>query len=361
MILLSDEAMAALTGSHKRYVRVSSWLGDELLADDIPVDAGSEESDRSLSVPERVTLTVPAKKQGTLWSPTADDHPLASKGQRLRVELGIGSDSGEIEWSNRGEYIIFESATEGDAVTVDARGLLHLIDEARLITPYQPSGTILSTLRGLVMPALTVDATDAPADRAVPSGINYDEDRLGAVNELLDAWPAAAYVTEDGVLKVVSATQSTTPVLSITDGAGGTVERIAGSDSRDGAFNVVVARGTAADGGQVQGVAYARPPYDVDGAFNPLPVPFFFPSPLLTTVAQAQAAAKTVMERKMRQRSLSFRVDMVPHPAIQLGDVISLTGAGYVNLPCSVEALSLPYREDGGTAELTVRGLEWTG
>ena len=363
MIPLSAEAHAALTGSHKRYVRASSRLGDELLAESVPIDSGDEECDRSLSVPERVTLTVPARHRGTSWSPTTDDHPLAAKGQRLLIEVGIGSDSGEIEWFNRGEFVIFETTTDGDAVTVECRGLLHLIEEARLITPFQPSGTIISTLRALVEPALTVDVTGAPADWSVPAGINYDEDRLAAVRELLDAWPADAYVTEDGVLAVVPAEQSMTPVLSITDGAGGTIERVVGTDTRDGAFSVVVARGTAADGGQVQGVAEAPPgsPYALGGNFNALPVPFFFPSPLLTTNAQCTAAARTVRDRKLRQRALSFTVQMVPHPGLQIRDVVSLTTDEHTDLLCTVEALRLPYREDGGLQELTARSLSWTG
>ncbi len=359
MITLSAGALDVLTRSHKRYVAVESWRGGQLLAADIPVTDVSEETDRTLRVPERVTLTVPRLDRGVSWSPIADDHPLAANGQTLRVKLGVGLGNAEVEWFQRGVFLIEDSAADGDTVNVTAVGLLALIDEARLVSPYQPTGTLAQTLRGLIEPALTVVVDATLVDRSVPAGINYDEDRLAAVEELLDAWPADAHVDSAGYLRVVPPAQSTTPVLDLTDGAGGTVITASGSSTREGAANVVVARGTAVDGGQVQGVAYdiGDGPKAHGGPFNPLPVPFFFASPLLTTVDQCSAAALTVLNRLRRNAGREFRVSMVPNPAVQAGDVVSVTTADYTGLACSVEALTLPYHAGGGAATLTVRAV----
>lgn len=358
MITLSAAATSVLTRSHQVYLAVDSWLGGRLLAADIPVTAASEETDRTIRVPERVTFTVPRRDRGVSWSPVGDDHPLRAAGQRLRVRLGIGLANGSIEWFQRGWFLIHDSAVDGDTVTVNAVGLLALIDEARLVSPFQPTGTLVSTLRALVEPALTVAVDTALTDRAVPSGINYDEDRLGAVLELLDAWPADASINPDGVLAVTTATPSTVPVLSITNGAGGTIVTDAGSSTREGASTVVVARGTAPDGGQIQGTAFQTGgPTANGGPFNPLPVPFFYQSPLLTTVLQCQAAATTVQTRRQRLTARQFTVDMVPHPGLQGGDVVALTTSDVTALPCSVEALTLPYVASGGAQRLTLRSL----
>ncbi|TWJ23133.1 DUF5047 domain-containing protein [Micromonospora endolithica] len=357
MITLSAEAASVLTGSYRLRVAVESWLGEQLLAEDVPVASASEDVDRSLRVPERIALTVPRHDRGTSWSPVTDDHPLAASGQRLRVQLGVDLGGGTTEWIQRGWFVVQESTADGDAVTVEAVGMLALVDEARLVSPFQPSGSLVSTLRGLVEPALTVVVDPALADRSVPAGVNYDEDRLGAVMELLDAWPADAAVTEDGYLFVSPATPSTTPVLTLTDGAGGTVVTTAGKSTRDGAFNVVVARGVAADGGQIQGVAYDRfGPKAIGGEFNPLPVPFFYASPLLTTVAQCTAAAETVLARRRRTTARQFTVRTVPHPGLQAGDTVAVTADEYTGL-CVVETLSLPYTAGGGPQTLTVRSL----
>lgn len=358
MIELSDEALSVLTRSHRRRVMVESWRGTELLADNVPVDVAFEEADRSRRTPERVTLTAPRIWRGESWSPIEAGHPLAAHGQRLRVQLGIEIGNGVTEWFQRGWFIIHNAQADGDTVNVEAVGLMHLIEEARFVTPFQPSGTLVSTLRALIEPALTVIIEAGLTDRSVPSGINWDEDRFGAVQELIDAWPADWRVTEDGYLSVFPATTPTTADLTLTDGAGGTLIEATGSSSRDGAFNTVVAQGTTSDGAPVQGVAYDYTgPKAVGGAFNPLPVPFYFPSPLLTTVAQAAAAAQTVLARKRREAGREFRVEMVPHPALQAGDTVSITTDDYTDLLCTVEALSLPYTAGGGSQTLTVRSL----
>jgi Domain of unknown function (DUF5047) len=357
MITLSVAAQDILTRSHVRYLAVESWRNGQLLAADIPVSEASEETDRTLRVPERVTVTVPRLDRGVSWSPVADDHPLAANGQTLRVKLGVGLANGEVEWFQRGVFLVEDATADGDTVTVTAVGLLALVDEARLVSPHQPSGTLVSTLRGLIEPALTVVVDATLVDRSVPAAVNFDEDRLGAVLQLLDAWPADAYVDPAGVLQVKPAAQASTPVLALTDGTGGTVITASGSSTRDGAANVVVARGTASDGGQVQGVAYdtSGGPKSYGGPFNPLPVPHFFSSPLLTTVAQCNEAAATVLARLRRGTGRELRVSMVPHPGVQVGDVVSVTTDDHTGLACSVEALALPYQASGGAMTLTVR------
>lgn len=357
MISVSATTSSVLAGSSWIYkIRVESWRGDELLDDDVPVSAGAEETDRSLRVPERVTLIVPRRYRGVSYAPTADDSPLAANGQRLRVLLGVAARNDETEWLQRGEFVIQDAQLSGDVVNVTAAGLLSLIDEARLVSPYQPTGTIGSTLRGLLEPALTVDLTAAPSDRNVPSTINFDEDRLQAALDLLDAWAADGHVAADGVFTVTAAGQSTTPQLVISDQT--TAARVAGESSRDGGYNVVVARGTASDGGVVQGVAYETSgPKAYGGPFNPLPVPFFFPSPLLTTTAQCQAAAVTVLERKRRASARRFRVEMVIDPTVQAGDVAQLVTTDLQIPACAVESLRLPYTPGGGAMTVDVRSL----
>jgi hypothetical protein len=355
---MSAEALAIVQRSFVMEVRAESWRDGELLADDIPVADGGEDLDRSLNVPERVTLTVPREVRGVDWDPGADpDHPLASFGQQLHISYGVDIGGG-FEWLQRGWFLITDSAADGDTVTVTAQGLLTLVDEARFVSPFQPASgdTLVSTVRALVEPALTVQFGDALVDRAVPLAMQWDEDRLGALNEVVDAWPADTRVTEDGILLVDELDDTGSPVLELTDGVGGTVVRWQGATTRDGAFNVVVAQGENTDGNQLRGTAYdLTSPYRIDGPFSPLPVPYFYSSPLLTTVAQCRKAAQTTLARLRRTASRRLNVTMVPHPGLQLGDVVSVTGAGLTAALCMIEALSLPYMP--GTMTLTLRVL----
>ncbi len=359
MIDLSSAAAAALLrGNQRRYVRVESWRDDTLLDDDVPVAAGSLEVDRSSNVPERLSLSVPRYDRGVDYTPTDQAGPLAASGQRLRVQVGIGLAAGEVEWLQLGWFVLLSAEPRGDTIEVEAAGLLWLIQEARLINPLQPSGTLQSTIRQIVEPALTVVFDAGLTDRAVPSTINYDNDRLGALNATLDAWPAAASVTADGYLSVVPATDPAAAVLELTDGAGGTVIQARGTSTRDGVFNAVVAEGQTSDGGIVRGVAYdltSRNRYG--GPFSPLAVPFFFDSPLLTTQTQAQTAAATRLATLLRSTAQLYDVDLVPYPALEDGDRITLTTDRYGSFDAVVEALTLPLLAAGGNMALTVRRL----
>lgn len=358
MIATSEIVRSMLdSGSSFTYhLKVSSWLGDELLAEDVPVAAASEDSDRSINVPERVTLTVPRVDQGYDWTPTTDEHPLAAAGQTLKVSLGVGQGADGIEWFQRGEFLIQDTQEDTDSVQVTAVGLLALIEEARFVAPFQPTGTIASTLRELIEPALTANLENAPADRAVPtSAVNWDTDRLGALYELMDAWPADLRVNEQGYLEIVTDTDPTVAVRSFTNGVGGTLVTASGSSSRDGGFNVVVATGQASDGNEVRGTAYVSSgPWSYGaGPANPLPVPFGYASPLLTNNGQCAAAALTVLRRKMRLAVLRrYTVTAVVDPTIQLGDPVAVTTDHVTDLLCTVEALQLPYTP--GAMTLTV-------
>lgn len=352
MIELSTLAAASLLhGAQRRFVRVESWYDDRLLHDDIPIAAGREEVDRGSNVPERVTLSVPSVDKGYDFSPYAYDSPLAANGQMIRVLLGIGLGVDRIEWITRGWFVIESSEDQGETIEVQAAGLLYKIQEAGLINPFQPKTTMKAAIRSLVEPAITVDFDSALVDRSVPANANYDQDRLQALNITLAAWPAIAEVTNEGYLYVSPGDDKTTVDVALSTTDGGTVMTRTGSSSRQGVYNTVVAQGTKADGGVVRGVAYEPTgPRRYGGPFNELAVPLYFDSPLITTGAQAKAAANTRLRTLRRNISISYNVTCVPHPGIQAGDLITIDGVSYI-----VEGLALPYTAGGGEMTMKVR------
>jgi len=355
VIELTDLAEAALLrGNQRRYLNIESWYDDELVDDDLPVSQGREEVDRASNVPERVTFSVPKRARGVSYLPTEIDSPLAANGQVVRVSLGIGTSQDQVEWLQRGWFVITSSEPRGDQIEVECAGLLWKIQEARLVNPLQPSGTFKSTIQNLVEPALTVEFDPTLSDRAVPTSVNYDDDRLGALNATLAAWPAVAEVNADGYLYVTSASDPATVSLALSSGTGGTVIEKATTSTREGIYNAVVAQGTASDGALVRGVAYdTTGPKRSGGPFNELPVPLFFDSPLITTQAQANTAAASRLVTLKRQTGVFYDVRMVPHPALQTGDRVTLDGLAGV-----VEALTLPLTAGGGEQTLRVREIE---
>jgi hypothetical protein len=352
MITISSAAASSLLrGNQKRFVRVESWYDDQLLSDNLPVEGGKEDVDRGSNVPERVTFSVPIRSGGVDYTPSDLLSPLAANGQVIRVSLGIEIAFEEIEWMQRGWFVITDSEVRDDAVEVEAAGLLWKIDEARLVSPYQPSGTFKSAIQKLVEPALTVEFDSTLVDRAVPAGINYDDDRLAALQTTLDAWPARADVTEEGYLLVSPVADPVTVSVALSTGPGGTVISKVGRSTRDGVYNAVVVEGQTADGGVVRGVAYdLNGPKRSGGPFNELPMPLFMSSPLVTTAAQAQAAANSRLLTLKRSLSFTYDVEMVPHPALQAGDLVTLDGE-----PGVIERLSTPWSAGGGSQTATIR------
>jgi len=353
MITLSDAAAAVVAGSYRYHCRVESWRAGSLLHADVPVVTATETFDRSMRVAARLELAVPKTVDGYSWLPEGDDHPLAPWGQRLRVSLGVDLGRQRVEWFTRGTFVILDAESDGDdTVTVSAGGMLTLIEEARLVSPYQPTGTLKSAIRGLVEPALTVLFDPALTDRALPT-LQFEEDRLQALWDVLDAWPADARVTPEGVLEIFPAEEETSDYTPVGTVAGVTVSR-GGSASREDATSAVVARGSAADGAQVQSAWFDLDPGSptrYGGPFNPLPVPYYYFSPLLTTVPQCRDAARTIGFRRKRNTRRPFRVDCTPQPHLQAGDVVTTRDGRNV----VIEAGTLPYRPGQGAMQLTVR------
>jgi hypothetical protein len=210
--------------------------------------------------------------------------------------------------------------------------------------PGGATSTFAGTIRNVCEPAIPVVFDAALADRALPSTLTWDDDRLGALQEMLNAWPAEALVQPEGFL-LVTPVATGTSVAALTDGTGGTVIQWQAGVSRDGAASAAVAQGQDAGGAQLQGVAYntdVNSPTYLGGPFNPLPVPVKMFSPLLTTQAQCRKAASTLLKRTLRHSGRTLAASTPPNPLLQVGDAVTVTGAGYTNRVVEINAMSLP-------------------
>ena len=353
MITVSDTARTLInSGRYVYHVRASAWLGDQLLHDNVPIASGSEEGDRDLAVTDRVTLRVPRRAYGMDWTPTAGDSPLAARDQTLKISLGIGQGADEPEWFQRGEFLITETVPSGsDELAVTCASLLTLADEARFTTPFVPATTLGGTLRKLLEPSVLVDLTDAPGDRSITlTTVAWDTDRLAAVNEVLDAWPAEAVMTEQGILRVYPTTPPTEALRTFSDEAGGTVVSAAGYSRRVDPVTTVIATGYAADGAEVRTVypvLESGPPGSLAGTpgrlTDKLRVPTKIVSGLLSNLGQTSATARFLSTRMARRYTLKrLLVETAPDPTIQLGDCVGVWAEQVWTLG-TVETLDLPY------------------
>lgn len=311
--------------SHRVKVTADAWLAGELIAENVPILAGSLTDAADQRIPEALTLTVPARgRDGRVWVPASHLDPLSQHGQRLRLSHGVTRADGSILTVQLGWFGIDDWTSNGWQVEVAASGLARVLDDAGLLAPTSPpaGATFASEAARLVESLLPIAVDVALADRAAPGALAWQDDRLAALYELADAWPAQLRVDEQGVLFVTVPYDDDTdgPDVTLVERAG-TVISSASSGSRQGVASVVVARGEdAGDGDRPPVVGYSidTDPDSPTFAERYGSVVAYFASPLLTTAAQCIAAART-RRATLSRAGRVIPVETVPDARIRQG------------------------------------------
>ena len=373
MIDISTDLDGVLAGySYRVYYRLQSWLADTVLAEDIPATNVVEEQDATMRVEERLTFEVPVEIDGVSWVPTSFDSVLGCYGQRILAQIGVELENGFIEWLNRGIFLIESAETDGNSIQVECLGLKQMLDEAELATEFQPTtgATFGGTIQQLVEPGITVELDQAPTSKVIPkSAVTWSDNRLDDVYTVLEAWPAQARISVEGHLVVTTVPEDPTTldsVFSFTDGTGGTVMEYTASITREGAYNSVIAIGQYNDdAGPLAGLPIVHTaldtdpnsPYSLLGNFSPYLVPYKHESPLLDQHVETLLAADTKLRELRLRASRTVRISCVPHPALQLGDAVTLNSSrlGLSSALGRVDAFTLPYSPNGASMDITVR------
>lgn len=306
--------------------KVSSWLGATVLADSVPA-RGRAVWARSQKVPESLQLTVPrfsVENDATFdWLPGVEaGAPLARFGQVLDVTVQAGGVDGRL-----GRYLITGWQDQGTDLRVTATGLLQTAADDRLTTVTAPrdGGTLRSEFLRLLPPNVQASFSGL-VNRDCPRAMEWPDDRLEALYEIADAWPARLLSDPWGQVQVLPPLGDPVPVVTLTDGEGGTVVSAPPSDTRERSYNRVVAR-SSATGVDVQAIAEVRSgPMSVSGPYGA--VTKFFTSPLLLTQEQCFSAAQTQLAASVRP-SRTLQVEMAPDPRIEIDDAVAVvTGKG---------------------------------
>jgi hypothetical protein len=362
-----------LAQPHRIDCRIRSIYGGAYIADDIPIVSGDLTADDGQAVPERLTIEVPVRDAGTAWEPRDPGDPLNNFGQRLEVAAYIipRSAMANIEVP-LGQFRIQDWHAGRDSVRVEAVGLLKVVEEARLTVPASPlSGqTYTEAIEWLMDDLLPIEfAAGLPADVEVSQVVQWDEDRLGAIFDLLDAWGARGRVNAEGVFLIEPYTMSTEPVVTWRDGERGTVVSAPRSGSRDGIFNAVIARSSSQELEEYEKMIAQAAVFDMrpespvawNGPFGR--VPYFHTSPLIQSAKQAEQTAATILQRLTRWATTRV-VTAMPDPRPELGDIgriVTQEHAGPTDLTGEVVGYRLPLTAAQGAAQYTVSTMGVVG
>ena len=348
-----------LAGAVQWVPTMSAWLDGALLAETVPVRRGRLSADGSSQVPERLTFSVPRWADRRDWLPGDDaTHPLARFGQYVIPTIVVTSPITGIQYETvLGRFKIqnWKHDTDSGLINVEAVGVLQVAADDRLPSPLAPTGTLASEFRRLLPPGLSAAISPALVDRQCPRSMEWSDDRIGALYEIADAWPARIRTDQWGQIAVLPALADTpTPVVSLTDGEGGTVIGTARADTRDQAYNRIVVRASSTDSAN-------RPPIQVvvDQTSGPmsasgpyLPVTKFWSSPLIETATQARAAGITMLANSLRP-SRTVPVTLAPDPRLDLDDAVEIISDGVRDWGY-ITAYDLPLTIDDGEMRVDI-------
>lgn len=342
---VSADLLAALRGAPALASRVDVWRAGQLVARDLPVASGTVTITAGQGVRGLVDLVV-QDPDGAL-APRLPGDPLAPYGQELVVRAGVRL-GGVTEWVVLGWFGIQEVtvtegytaytragepeqvwASRGATITVRAADRLQKVSDARFIAREQPArATVFAEAERLLQAcAVPWKPPAAPVVNAsIPSGVTYDDDRLGALTKLATVVGAEVAATPHGAVTMVPAQADLAAAPSWVATADEPLHvSVRRGFSRTGLYNAAVSRGATTDGSQpLQAVRLADPggPLDPYGPFGLKP--YFHTSNLLTTQAAVDAAAVTTLARVSQVRRMTVPVEMVPNPALECGDLVQL-------------------------------------
>lgn len=289
------------------------------------------------------TLTADATRNGR-WDgrlsfvgndllPTRPSDILTPFGTRVKAELGLELLDGSVSTVPFGTYEITSAGTGRSAgkrtVEIGLGDVSGIVDRYRFETPLTVvTGTDLGTMINLVVsnrtgfnPGVPLVGASLGADRTF--GMDSSTAPWSELLDVLNGFSRTAWYDRTGAIQVGTVNvdpAAAYPLSSLASLA---------SDFNTKPPNVIVARGEPQDGSPpVQAVAMdadpSSPTYAGTGpGTSPYGrVTYFYSSPLLLTVSQAQSAANTILAQNVGAGA-TYTLTVPYDPTVSAGDVVS--------------------------------------
>jgi len=363
MYVRSPAFDTAVRNSHTVINRADVLLNGVVVASGLPVTAGSVNVDSTAATRRRGQITV-VDATGALI-PLLSSSTLSPYGRELRLWRGIQYPDGTTEMLPVGTLRIGSSEAadnSGQVINVLAYDRARTIARARFETPYQIQagtnyGTAIQTLLSTQMSGLTfnfvtvtnttpllvfdqqVDPWASAQSMATSIGCDLFFDPLGVCVLRLTPNPATANIDWD--YSGGSNSMLMPPVdWTMTDDPG---------------YNGIVVDGEPPGLPPVHSVVYdtnpQSPTYSL-GTYGK--VPYFLRSQFVTTQAQADAAAASLLIQE-RGGTEQAKFSAIPHPAHEGGDIVKVADAALgISDNFVIESFTMPLTAEG-TATFTCK------
>lgn len=294
--------------------------------------------------------------------PTLPTELLAPYGNEVFVERGIRYVNGATELVSLGYFRIY-SSEQGEApdgeIRLECKDRMSGIVEARLFQPTQyvagiTLGEIFSELVLEVYPDAVIEWDDNTDTATLARSIVAEEERYAFLHDLVTAAGKVMYFDHRGVLVIRDSPSETEPVFDVNGGTDGVLVSMSRQVSREGVFNAVVAFGEAPDTEEpvraVQVDNNPDSPTYFEGRFGK--VPRYYSSPFITTLEQAEGAARSILVRSL---GLPYNVDFsaVPNPALEPLDPVSVVLPQGETETHIIDSLTIPLASQGALTAKT--------
>lgn len=330
---VSAKFLQAVASSHRMNSRVTVLTtvgqnGTTPTGTVIPVSSGNCTFDSTANVTGVFSLVTSQN-----WPVNYKDL-LSCYGNELFIERGVTYGDGTTEWVSQGYFRIDkvnQQAAPSGPVTVTGSDRMQGIIDARIPSPwvFVPGTTVAGIITALVSDAypwatFSIDASLTTA--TINAQQVTTDDRFGFINDLVTSYGMIWYWDYRGVLVVKPPPPLGSPVSTISSGRNGVMVSMSRILDRSAVYSGCVASGQQATGNP--------PPFAIVVDSNPNSptywygnfgkIPRFYSSSFLTTDAQCQSAAQSIL---LQSTGLPYELDfgMVPNPALMPWDPVTIS------------------------------------
>lgn len=355
MYAVSSEFLAAIRASHTMIVQATAYRsgyvvpgGGNLLVLDgtVRADGGSD-----------VRRTVEGLRVASADGRTQTLHDvLDERGTELQISRGVVYPTGRVELAPVARVrinSIEDDLAEPGVVAISGQDrAVRIIDDKFLAPRAAVAGTrITAQITTLIQETLPNAAVwdDSGSTASVPAGIVWEQERWDAIRSLGDSIACTVYADARGDFHIAPIpTFDTAAAWTIDAGLAGVLVTGQRSRSREGVYNVVVVTSSPTDGAvPVSGIAQDTDPLSATRVSGPFGrVPRFYSSALVSTQAQAQAAAKALLDQSLGRTTTISLTSMV-NPALEVGDRINVVLPDGITVYHIADGFDVPLAPDG--------------
>lgn len=317
-----------LAAGHRHYARVEVWSGLGVqLETDLTFLSGAVEATLASRVARNFTMTVPS-----YLYPDDPGDLLAPFGNELRVFYGVRLGDGSLKYTwpvFRGRIRNVTKSSDGTC-SVQCADRAADVADVNFVTPRNsdPTLTINEQWQQLVVEAIPdaqFGASDSFAKLIQP--LTWEFERASAMDEMSRSVGALWYPLAAGefVLRRFPWNVAASPVITLSDKAGGIVNSWMSTRSRDSIFNVVTVTSERLNG---DGAVFATAsdttvgsPTSIAGGFGVRSRQERLQTP--STQGGAMGAAEALLRTYVAPTE-EWTLSVVPDGSLELGDVMGL-------------------------------------